>query len=173
MSIDENILRMCKSAIRQNLGSLEDLPVEVANTVANIYYRSYELSMGWTSSKSSNGEGQIPVEDLEAPNGGKELSTSLKAAMASFDKMKNEKEIVSKIRDSFRSMNNINKMINALRAFNKTEEPLEYKKLVEDILDIMKYNIKDVHKKTPVIREIERMLKGEDLDEIPSLYKRI
>lgn len=173
MSIDENILRICKSAITKNLGNLDDLPEEVANTVANIYYKCYELSMRWTSSKGSSGEGQTVVDDLEAPNGEKEAGKSLKAAMTSFDMMKNEKEIVSKIRDSFRSMDNINKMISALRAFNKDEESLEYKKLVENILDIMKYNIKDAYKKTPVIKEIERGLKGEDIDEIPFLYKRI
>lgn len=37
--IDQGTLKTCRNAIQHNLGSLADLPPELANTITNVYYR--------------------------------------------------------------------------------------------------------------------------------------
>ena len=39
--VDQEILERCRDAVRRNLGSLDDIPPELANTIANVYYRFY------------------------------------------------------------------------------------------------------------------------------------
>ena len=39
--VDQKILEKCRDAIRRNLGPLDDIPPELANTVANVYYTFY------------------------------------------------------------------------------------------------------------------------------------
>ena len=44
MKLDKNVLNMCEKAIQYRLGNLEDMPYELANTVANIYYKFVETA---------------------------------------------------------------------------------------------------------------------------------
>lgn len=50
MEIDKKILTMCKTTIAQKLVSIDDLSDELANTLVNILYRSFELSFKWPES---------------------------------------------------------------------------------------------------------------------------
>jgi hypothetical protein len=43
--INETALQACKYDIQKDLGTLDDLPYELANTIANIYYRFWDLSL--------------------------------------------------------------------------------------------------------------------------------
>lgn len=58
----------------------------------------------------------------------------------------------------------IDGMIHDLRKIDKTENPKEYKYLVDYILDVMKYDIKNAHKKGTLRRMIERKLKYIDTE---------
>lgn len=39
--VEQETLERCRDAIRRNLGSLDDIPRELANTIANVYYKFY------------------------------------------------------------------------------------------------------------------------------------
>jgi hypothetical protein len=54
------ILEMCEKTIRMELGSLDDLPQELANTVENVYYRFFNLSMDVMKDAAGN-PGQIDL----------------------------------------------------------------------------------------------------------------
>ncbi|HLE24198.1 MAG TPA: hypothetical protein VI935_00950 [Thermodesulfobacteriota bacterium] len=43
MEVKKEILELCKMKIYNELGSLDDLPYELANTVANVYYRLFNF----------------------------------------------------------------------------------------------------------------------------------
>ena len=44
MKLDKDVLNLCEKAIQYRLGDLEDMPYELANTVANIYYKFVETA---------------------------------------------------------------------------------------------------------------------------------
>ncbi len=39
LELHPSVLRACRNSINQHLGNLDDLPKELANTIANLYYR--------------------------------------------------------------------------------------------------------------------------------------
>ena len=41
--IDQTVLEKCREAIQNSLGSLDDIPLELANTIANVYYDFYDF----------------------------------------------------------------------------------------------------------------------------------
>ena len=44
MAIDRKLLEICERAIMYRLGGLGGIPSEVANTVANVYYRYFDTT---------------------------------------------------------------------------------------------------------------------------------
>jgi len=59
--LKKEVLEMCENAIRKNMGSLYDLPYELANTVANVYYRYFQHAIE-VMKQSANNPGWIPKE---------------------------------------------------------------------------------------------------------------
>jgi len=51
--VDQDILDRCRDAIRRNLGSLDDIPPELADTVANVYYRFYARAAAMRTPEST------------------------------------------------------------------------------------------------------------------------
>lgn len=152
--VKEEILEFCRNAILKKFGRLDDLPYELANTVANIYYRFFlfginlpkdaEDSSGWISQQMKDGDDFM---------GGMESFISEYA----------------QVRSDFES---INEPILALRDINKDTQPRLYAYSVELLLDIYKYNIPNAHKKIPIRRSIERIFKKKGVNEIPDLVDR-
>ena len=48
--IDPAVLKTCREAIQKSLGSLDDIPPELANTIANVYYSFYAQATGGSTS---------------------------------------------------------------------------------------------------------------------------
>ena len=173
MSIDKKIFRMCKTAIRQKFGNLDDLPPDLANTVANIFYKSFELSPKWVGKKSIKqrySNASLVGEELNSEGG---FADFLKNIISYYETAKDDRSIIDKMVKQSRNVNNITEMIYELRKLNRNDGLPNYRNKVQDILDLMKYGIEDAGKKTLIMREIERDLKEKEVDEVPDLYRYI
>ena len=169
---NSKILAMCRTTVNKKLGSLDDLPYELANTVVNIFYRYFETCVRWAGTKveASLGDG------LSQGNSG-DLDEALfferpETFASLYSRTKQEHEAIEKMRFHLRQSEDIVRMVKGLRDIDRERNPLAYEAKAMYILDMMKYKIKDANKKSDIIREIERDLKRKEVDEIPDLYQR-
>jgi hypothetical protein len=146
----KEILEITERAIQGDLGSLDDIPYELANTIANVYYK-YFLQQADMMKRATN-PGWIPEE--------MKRETNMKAAMDSFI------EKWEKLQTDFDAAS---EFIKSLRGIDKREKPNLYQYSVNFILDCLKYDIKNAQGKTGLRRTIERKLKKNTIQEIPSL----
>jgi len=147
----KEVLEMCEKAIRKDLGSVDDLSYELANTVANVYYRYFDHSVD-VMKRASNNPGWIPKE--------MKRETDMLEGLTSFV------ENTARFESDFDAVPNF---IEGLREIDKREQPNLYQYTVDLILDCLMYDIKDAHKKTGLRRMIERKIKKRKLQEIPNL----
>lgn len=147
----KEILEMCETAIRKDLGSLDDIPHELANTVANVYYRYFNLAVDMMK-QAANNPGWIPKQMKREPD--------MLASFTSFV------EDTARFKSDFEA---VPKFIQGLREIDKRSQPNLYQFTVDFILDCMKYDIKDAHKKTGLRRMIERKFSKAKEREIPNL----
>ena len=155
--LKKDILELCKKGIRERLGSLDDLPHELANTVANIYYKFYDISADWEQQRVN------PT----LPSGVKEqLGKDPNKNIVKASKKYIEESIIIK-----HHFNGINQWIDTLRKLKRTHPNnyQDYEFLVEVILDQMKYRINNLENKNIIRRRIERKLKKRKVNEIPDL----
>ncbi len=171
---NSKILAMCRTAVNKKLGSLDDLPHELANTVVNIFYRYFEVCVGWAGTKlggppggSYHGGDRAGLGEKAFIFGGSETIGSL------YSRAKRDHEAIEKMRYHLRQSEHIVKMVRALRGIDREREPRAYEAKTKYILDMMKYKIKDANKKSDIIRDIERDLNRKEVDEIPDLYMRL
>jgi len=144
----KEILEMCEKAIRDKLGTLDDLPYELANTVANVYYRFFAFGLD-----------AIKREPHSLPTCIRR-ETSLAKGMATF------------MQDTTRSITDVESVpafIKGLREIVKHQQPNLYQYSVDFILDCLKYDIKNAHEKTGLRRMVERKIKKKKVKEIPNL----
>jgi hypothetical protein len=125
----QDVLRMCEKAIQKDIGNLDDLPHELANTVANVYYKYFDQAFD-VMKRASNNPGWIPKE--------MKRETDLFEGLSSF------LENSARFKSDFEAAP---KFIEELREINKHEQPNLYQFTVEFILDCLKYDIKNAHKK--------------------------
>ena len=148
----KEVLEMCEKAIRNDLGSLDDLPYELANTVANVYYQYFNRASETEMRLAPNSTGWIPKEMKREPD--------MRVGLTSF------------IEDSTRIMADFEaapKYVEVLRGIDKRRQPNNYQAMVDFILDCLKYDIKDAEKKMGLRRMIERKLRKANVHEIPNL----
>ena len=147
MNIDKDALRAAATLIRHEFGDVNDLPAELINTLANIYYQAQP---------NISEHARLSVLENIAVYGG-----SGDAMEAYTDYMNTAGHILSTIK-------NAPAMIKNMRA-TRTELPESWEFLVGVTLDILKYGIENVENMTPTERENER--KKKNVREIPDLYK--
>lgn len=147
----KEVLEICEKAIHMDLGPLDDLPHELANTVANVYYRYFNHTVDMMK-QAANNPGWIPKQVKR--------ETDMLAGLTSF--MEDTARFMSDLKT-------VSKFIKALREIDKHREPNPYQLAVEFILDCLKYDIKDAHKKTGLRRMIERKFRNARVQEIPNL----
>lgn len=147
--VKKEVLRLAENAIREQLGTLDDIPYELANTVANIYYSFCALA---SEVKDKPKEGWILTAIKKTGN--------LKHDLADFI------DDYARIEADIRSAP---KFIEGLRAIDKSTQPNLYQYTVDFILDSLKYNIPNVIKKTGIRRKIERVFRKKYVKEIPNL----
>lgn len=147
----KEVIEMCEIAIRKDLGPLDDIPRELANSVANVYYRYFSQAFDMVK-QAANNPGWIPTQVKKSPD--------MLTGFSSFI------QDTAKFTSDFKT---IPKIIQTLRKIDKRREPNTYQFAVDYILDCYKYDIKDAHKKIELRRMIERKFsKAKDRD-IPNL----
>jgi hypothetical protein len=153
--IDPVVAEMCVDVIRKNLGTLDDLPRELANTVANVYYRFLNLGADMAARRKQN-PGWLP------PHSGNE--GGLKESLVTFMHTAS-----SCITDS----ESVKGFIEGLRGIDKNSQPRLYDDTVEFILDCLKYNIPNICEKSLLRRRFERHFYKHRVTEIPGLADRL
>jgi hypothetical protein len=149
--LNKEALQKAEDLIKCQLGTLEDLPYELANTIANIYYK-YFVSLLETSETKTSG-GFIP-NSMKQAVGTSSLENLLKEFITSHE------QITSDVEAPYEHVLN-------LRGIDKTQKPNLYQSIVDFILDCLKYNIKNASIKFSFARMFER--KKNKVDEIPNL----
>jgi hypothetical protein len=155
--LKKHILGLCEKGIRERLGSLDDLPHELANTVANIYYKMFYINIDWEQQKANPTLPEGVKEQFE-----KDPNTDIFKASSKY------------IEESFlikHYFKGINGWIDNLRELKRRQpnNHQDYAFIVEIILDQMKYRINNLEKKSLIRRRIERKIKKRKVDEIPNL----
>ena len=150
--LKKEVLEMCENAIRKNMGSLHDLPYELANPVANVYYRYFKHAIE-VMKQSANNPGWIPKEI--------EREKDMRAGLSLF------LDDTARLNSDFEA---VPKFIEGLRGIDKYRQPKLYQFTVDFILDCLKYDIKNAHKKTGLRRMIERKFRKVKVKEIPNLF---
>ncbi|MDM7987105.1 MAG: hypothetical protein QUS13_07225 [Smithella sp.] len=147
----KEVLQMCEIAIRKDLGSLDDIPHELANTVANVYYRYFNQEFDVMKQGSKN-PFWIPKQVKRQPD----LLTGFTSFVEDTAKFTSDFKVAPK-------------SIQGLREIDKRSQPNAYQFAVDYILDCLKYDIKDAHKKIGLRRMIERKFSKANKREIPNL----
>lgn len=193
MPINKNIIEICRNAILYRLGGLDDISYELSNTVANVYYRFFDMfnhkimaENGFVDNKAlfNDLDLQVDIQEVHENPGAMLIETidTLQSMTEShflrkrigdtdpFTKMlgldPQSHEERTRIFVEFRF---INAIIGYLRLLQKHEQFARTIMMIECILDAFKYRISKVTYKTPIRRKIERKLKKKKVDEIPNL----
>ena len=146
--ISQKALREAAEIMHWQLGVLDDLPVELANTLANIYYRP----IAYTEHLSSGGRSLF-------------LDPYVPESSSMLDAFKNNNKFFSEAQSTFECAKDI--VLSARQACSENPELFPY--LVTLMLDLFKYNIENAESKTPIRRAIERKFKK--VREIPNLFE--
>ncbi|QWV93867.1 hypothetical protein KP004_01340 [Geomonas oryzisoli] len=151
--MNTKIIDMTASMIKNKLGTVTDLPVELANTIANVYYKYCKILVEEANRNQHRGD--------YIPNS----ITRERGSIAN-----NMFEWMEKVeRLSVICNSTIPETVNILRQIRDNEPPGSpmYSMLVEVEINTYKYNIKDAISKSPLRAKIER--KFSKVDEIPNL----
>lgn len=144
-------IKFAEDLIKAQIGSLDDLPIELANTIANVFYKMSLQFLEMSELKERNGS--IPMS-IKNEIGTKSFQELLQDYLISNAQIKTDFEAASDF-------------IKSLREIDKIEKPDIYQYFVEFILDCLKYNIESPAYKTEENRMLERKFKK--VDEIPNL----
>lgn len=145
--IDGEVLRRAAEALHGDLGDLTDLPFELANTLANVYYRFFALS----EHAARFGPGGVFLRDGSTNL----LAPYLEDSRSAIDAFANYTELHAEAVSSFEHARGLIQSAREVR----TKEPELFSYLTTLTLDILKYNTKDPGSKTPIRRAIERTFK--------------
>jgi len=145
--INSTALIHAKETITEKLGSIKDLPSELANTIANVYYKDAIFYFDY----------------LDKVRTGPSFITS----------MKNKTEFVqfnNAMSHSMYAVTAVPEYMSNLRKLKNTNYRL-YLYAIELFLDIYKYKINKAHKKSKLIRGVLRWCHTPN--EIPNLHTMI
>lgn len=146
MILNDYVIELCADLMEDQIGDISDLPKELANTIANIYFKHYYYIIYHDSDTNKI---IIPDEVKEA-----------KDLMLGMEKHVKNRILVDK---AFKSLPDI---IDVLRDIEE-EDVEQYNLTIELMLDIFKYNIDNAINKSSIRRKIER--KFCKVNEIPDL----
>jgi len=144
---DSEILIFTANAIRKRLGSISDLPPEMANTIANVYYR-------------------LCLETQQATPG--RLPQSV---VGSGDLIGGLTSHVKHTAHLLASASALPEMVTGFRELDPVQQPNARRAALDLFLDMFKYNISNAHRKIGLRRMIERKFK--QVDEIPNLAAKL
>ena len=143
-------MKMCEQAICKELGSLNDLPRELANTVANIFYKY--LGGPLETTQAVDTPNWIPKSSHRA----QDIGTKLISLFTVQQDIRLDFDLVPDL-------------IKGVRMCDKDKQPDVCKRMVDFSLFILKYHIKDALNKSYLRLRIERYLARNKVQEIPNL----
>jgi len=143
--IDNAVLRMCREAILSHIGTLSDLPPELAVAIGNYYYKFYSVY-------SELQKGKIPG-----------VISSENDIITDFEKFADDAE------KRLQMIKVLPQSIEALRDIDKEQQPNLYRAFLNLLLDIYKYEIENAGSKNGIRRMMERKFKI--VNEIPNILK--
>ena len=148
--IRKEIITLCEQAICKELGSLNDLPPELANTVANIFYKYH-------SSLFENPNIMDKSNSIQqSSNKAQDIGTGLISWFIDQQDINLDYDLVPDL-------------IKGIRMCDKNDQPDVYKRMVDFSLFILKYHIKDALNKSYLRLRIERYFVRNKVQEIPNL----
>ncbi|KJR42177.1 hypothetical protein MCHI_001919 [Candidatus Magnetoovum chiemensis] len=152
--------------IKKTIGNIDDLSYELANTIANIYYRFFRLSMPYL-----NKENTLKADSVEALK--EELLSRLGEIESCSDEATNFP--YSEIAKALADIEVTPRFINILRSIDKTAFPNQYKIVQEIVLDNLKYKIENAEERLLILRLLSRIRKhlNNEIEEIPNLIDRL
>ena len=133
-------IKMAETMIKADLITLNDLPRELANTIANVHYK---FALGF-----------LELDHMRQSESVHRSFDDFKASITAN---------VESVSDTGMACD----MVRSLREMDKIKDPNLYQYSVEFILDLLKYKIDNAEHKTGIRRIIERKFKIPD--EIPNL----
>lgn len=145
--IDKDVLLECRNAITISLGTLDDIPRVLANTIANIYYKFFYFKKALDGNPLT--EGLLGTKDDDIFDKLEEFSADCNKVMAYIQVIPG--------------------CIESLREIDREKQPNTYSLLVNLFIDAWKYNIDNAPKKSGLRRLIERNFKK--VEEIPNLLE--
>jgi len=134
-------------AMKKQLGIIDDLPYELANTISNIYYRAGQIVL------EDHGSGSLLKVMMNTPDQS-ELVLSYAQGVSTLDKLKAIPDMVSR-----------------LRSIDKTTHPNLYAMTWNLLLDMLKYDIKNAMDKPEIWRRMERFFRRPTTPEFPRLVE--
>lgn len=144
--ISQHALRQAAEAIRMNLGDLSDLPLELANTYANIYYRAFAYE-----------------QHMRCGGRSRFLEPYMPESSNIFDVYTDNVKFQAETLAAFEHAQAVVQSLRQLRI----DEPELFSHAVTTVLDAIKYKIDNAGSKTPIRRALERKFKK--VYEVPQL----
>lgn len=140
--LDQEAFLKAVENLSADLGLLDDLPVDLANTVANVYYHFWAHHLRLAPMKSG------APGPTGMPNNPEDYSESMIQLMqrgpATIAHYKFAGDFIKNIRNT---------------RVNHPDSPEIYDYMVQLTLDTFKYRIENANKKSPIRRSLERMFK--------------
>ncbi|MFZ5447865.1 MAG: hypothetical protein ACOZFS_04420 [Thermodesulfobacteriota bacterium] len=90
--LNKQIIDSCKNLVERNLGTLKDLPYELANTIANMYYKLLLFASDKISLSTSGDPIQLVIEYVKEYNRLKSDVLSIPEFVSNLREMKNSDE---------------------------------------------------------------------------------
>ena len=143
----KELLELTRSSIQRDLGSLRDLPYELANTVANIYYKDWSINFF---------KSDIMYKLTPTPIGKNQKQFS--KSMADF-------------LDYLYDKDSLKKQIIELRKISKTSKLYNY--AADLLIDKYKYKITNAINKPKLLSKIQRILFRNRVNEVPNLINML
>ena len=149
VKVDPEIVKKCRLMMYGEFGHLRDIPHELANTIANIYYEFFKIDKGLQK------EG-IPKDYFKSDN--------------IFDDLGPFSRRLRRIQLKLKIMRDL---ITYLREIDQDKQPNLYKLWLSVCYDTLKYDIPNTMKKSGIRRKVERFFKKRNIHEIDGLIDRI
>lgn len=148
--LSRKALHEAMESMHNDLGNVDDLPAELVNTLANVYYRFFALQEHMSSGSKSR-----LLEPFMPPAGD---------TLAAF---KNLNQFNAETLSAIKFAKNL---VQAAR-LARSQNPNLFPYMVTLMLDMLKYNIKNANSKSIIRRFIEREFMSKSY-EIPNFYER-
>lgn len=159
--LNPDALELSAEYMKAECGNISDLPLELRNTVANVYYRFFASAAHYLNKE--NALKTLSIKELR-----NELVAKKDVPLDSQEPETDFKEIAKTIA----ACESLPVFLDELREIKKHKSLVEYKKAIEFIYDTFKYNIKDAKSKLLIHRVIERKFKTQ-LEELPGLIEKM